>query len=98
MIAWGRGPAQRLEGPDRTQTLVGAFSLVGAAVPRNAIELRFSTMKPMGSAGLAALAVIVLLVTGCSDQERFRGTTEQIKQACDPQRQTPEECSRTLDR
>jgi hypothetical protein len=56
-------------------------------------------MKPKGSAGLAALAVIVQLVTGCSDHERFRGrTTEQIKQACDPQRQTPEECARTLDR
>jgi hypothetical protein len=56
-------------------------------------------MKPKGSAGLAALAVIVQLVTGCSDQERFRGrNTEQVKQACDPQRQTPEECARTLDR
>jgi hypothetical protein len=34
-----------------------------------------------------------------NDQERFRGrTTDQVKQACDPQRQTPEECSRTLDR
>jgi hypothetical protein len=49
--------------------------------------------------GLAVLAIIVQLVTGCSDQERFRGrTTEQVKQACDPQRQTPVECSRTLDR
>jgi hypothetical protein len=49
--------------------------------------------------GLAVLAIVVQLVAGCSDQERFRGrTTEQVKQACDPQRQTPEECSRTLDR
>jgi hypothetical protein len=56
-------------------------------------------MKPKASAGLAALAIVVQLVTGCSDQERFRGrTTEQVKQACDPQRQTPEECSRTLDK
>jgi hypothetical protein len=48
---------------------------------------------------LAALAVTALVVTSCEDQERFRGrTTEQVKQACDPQRQTPEECSRTLDR
>jgi hypothetical protein len=54
----------------------------------------------MGICGsLAALAVTVLVVTSCEDQERFRGrTTEQVKQACDPQRQTPEECSRTLDR
>jgi hypothetical protein len=56
-------------------------------------------MTTKASAGLAALAVVVQLVTGCADQERFRGrTTEQVKQACDPQRQTPEECSRTLDR
>jgi hypothetical protein len=54
----------------------------------------------MGLGGvLAALAVVLQLVTACSDQERFRGrTTEQVKQACDPQRQTPEECSRTLDK
>jgi hypothetical protein len=32
------------------------------------------------------------------DQERFRGrTTETVKQSCNPQRQTPEEGSRTLD-
>jgi hypothetical protein len=56
-------------------------------------------MKPKAGACLAALAVVLQLVTGCSDQERFRGrTTEQVKQACDPQRQTPEECSRTLDK
>ena len=43
---------------------------------------------------LAALAV-ALLVTACSDYERFRGRTpEQAKQACDPQRQTSEECAR----
>jgi len=64
-------------------------------------------MKPMAirrpvmglGASLAALAIVVQVVTACSDQERFRGrTTEQVKQACDPQHQTPEECSRTLDR
>jgi hypothetical protein len=56
-------------------------------------------MNPKADAGLAALAIVLQLVVGCSDQERFRGrTTEQVKQACDPQRQTPEECSRTLDR
>jgi hypothetical protein len=55
----------------------------------------------LGNKGLclAALAVALHLVTACSDYERFRGrTTDQVKQACDPQRQTPEECSRTLDR
>jgi hypothetical protein len=83
------------------RVLVGAILLSGAndAVARNAIELGFRKMKPKASAGLAALAIIVQLVTGCSDQERFRGrTTEQVKQACDPQHQTPEECSRTLDK
>jgi hypothetical protein len=61
--------------------------------------LNFCTMKPKAGAGLAALAIVVQLVTGCADQGRFRGrNTEQVKQACDPQRQTPEECSRTLDR
>jgi len=50
-------------------------------------------------ATLAALAVAVSILTSCEDQERFRGrTSEQVKQACDPQRQTPEECSRTLDK
>jgi hypothetical protein len=63
------------------------------------MELSFPGMTPKASAGLAALAVVAQFVTGCADQERFRGrTTEQVKQACDPQRQTPEECSRTLDR
>jgi hypothetical protein len=48
---------------------------------------------------LAALAVALHLVTACSDYERFRGRTpEQAKQACDPQRQTSEECARTLDK
>ena len=48
---------------------------------------------------LVALAVILQIVTACSDYERFRGRTpEQVQQACDPQRQTKEECSRTLDR
>jgi hypothetical protein len=48
---------------------------------------------------VAALAVALQAVTACSDYERFRGRTpEQAKQACDPQRQTPEECSRTLDK
>jgi hypothetical protein len=54
----------------------------------------------LGNKGLclAALAV-ALLVTACSDYERFRGRTpEQAKQACDPQRQTSEECAKTLDK
>jgi hypothetical protein len=47
----------------------------------------------------AALAVTLLVATACSDYERFRGrTSEQVKQACDPQRQTAEECARTLDK
>jgi hypothetical protein len=46
-----------------------------------------------------ALAIIAQVVTSCADQERFRGrSSDQVKQACDPQRQTPEECSRTLDK
>jgi hypothetical protein len=48
---------------------------------------------------LAALAVTLHVVTACTDYERFRGRTpEQVKQACDPRHQTPEECSRTLDK
>jgi hypothetical protein len=48
---------------------------------------------------LAALAATLHAVTACSDYERFRGRTpDQVKQACDPQRQTREECSRTLDK
>ena len=48
---------------------------------------------------LAALAATLHVVTACSDYERFRGRTpDQVKQACDPQRQTREECSRTLDK
>jgi hypothetical protein len=48
---------------------------------------------------LAALGVSLHVVTACSDYERFHGRTpEQLKQACDPERQTPEECSRTLDK
>jgi hypothetical protein len=48
---------------------------------------------------LAALAVTLHIIAACSDYERFRGRTpEQAKQACDPQRQSPEECSRTLDK
>jgi hypothetical protein len=47
----------------------------------------------------AAVAVTLLAATACSDYERFRGrTSEQVKQACDPQRQTAEECARTLDK
>ena len=46
-----------------------------------------------------ALAIIAQVVTSCADQERFRGrSSDQVKQACDPQRQTPEERSRTLDK
>ena len=62
------------------------------AVPSSAVAL---------GAILAALLIVTQAVTACSsnDRERFRGrTTDQVKQACDPQRQTPEECSRTLDR
>jgi hypothetical protein len=56
-----------------------------------------------GEAGLclAVLAGVLLVITGCTnaDLERLRGrTSDQVKQACDPQRQTPEECSRTLDK
>ena len=50
----------------------------------------------LGNQGLrlAALAVDLQLATACSDYERFRGRTpEQAKQACDPQRQTSEECA-----
>jgi hypothetical protein len=48
---------------------------------------------------LAALAVTLHVVTARSDYERFPGRTpEQAKQACDPQRQTAEECARTLDK
>jgi hypothetical protein len=48
---------------------------------------------------LIALAIIAQVVTSCADQERFRGrSSDQVKQACDPQRQTPDECSRTLDK
>ena len=49
----------------------------------------------------AVLAGVLLIITGCTnaDLERLRGRTpDQVKQACDPQRQTPEECSRTLDK
>ena len=63
---------------------------------------RFETIGAhTGNAGLclAVLAVTLHVVTACSDYERFRGRTpEQAKQACDPQRQTPEECSGTLDK
>jgi hypothetical protein len=58
------------------------------AVPGSAVGL---------GAILAALVIVTQAITACStnDQERFRGrTTDQVKQACDPQRQTPEECSR----
>jgi hypothetical protein len=69
------------------------------AVHWDATGLGSRTLKPKASAGLASLAVVVQLVAGCADQERFRGrTTEQVKQACDPQRQSPEEGARTLDR
>jgi hypothetical protein len=57
----------------------------------------------LGNTGfyLAAIAVAANLVTACStgDFERLRGRTqEQVKQACDPERLSREECSRTLDR
>jgi hypothetical protein len=56
-------------------------------------------LMTLGGKGLclAALAVTLHFVTACSDYERFHGRTpEQVKQACDPQRQTREECSRTF--
>lgn len=48
----------------------------------------------------AALAVTLQIVTACtSNTERLRGRTpEQVKQACDPQQRTGEECARELDR
>ena len=70
------------------------------AVRRHETQGRGGAATRLG-ATLAALAIVVQAITACStnDQERFRGrTTDQVKQACDPQRQTPEECSRTLDR
>lgn len=50
--------------------------------------------------GFAVVALVVALhvLAGC-DLERLRGRgPEQVQQACDPQRHTPEECSRTLDK
>jgi hypothetical protein len=50
---------------------------------------------------LAVLAGVLLVITACTnaDLERLRGRTpDQVKQACDPQRQTSEECARTLDK
>jgi hypothetical protein len=48
---------------------------------------------------LAMLAVHLLAACSAADLERFRGRTpDQVKQACDPERQTREECARTLDR
>jgi hypothetical protein len=50
---------------------------------------------------LATLAIGLHTIAACStnDLERLRGrTAEQVKQACDPERHTPEECARTLDR
>ena len=51
--------------------------------------------------GLAAtLAVTLQIVTACtSNTERLRGRSpDQVKQACDPQQRTAEECARELDR
>ena len=50
---------------------------------------------------LALLAGVVMVIAGCTnaDLERLRGRTpDQVKQACDPQQQTREECARTLDK
>src|SRR5262245_1990202 len=59
--------------------------------------------RPSGPPTTLGIAVVALvgcnLVAACTDYERFQGrTTDQVKQACDPQRHTPEECARTLDR
>lgn len=51
--------------------------------------------------GLAAALVVTLhIVTACTgDTERLRGRTpDQVKQACDPQQRTGQECARELDR
>jgi len=86
-----------MKAPPYTPMPGGAFSLLTLLLRHP--EVGFRTTKPYASAGLVSLAIVVQLVAGCSDQERFRGrTTEQVKHACDPLRQTPEECSRTLDR
>ena len=50
---------------------------------------------------LVLVTLAVHLLAGCamSESERLRGRTqEQVKQACDPQQNTREECARTLDR
>jgi hypothetical protein len=96
-------------GFDRLRSALGAGGRSGGTYTRTRLvritqltcnsgrpKVRLFAMKPKASKVLAALAIVLQLVTGCSDQERFRGRTgEQVKQACDPQRQTPE-CSRTL--
>jgi hypothetical protein len=64
-------------------------------------QLKAAAPKPLKGicAGFVALAIVAQLVTACADQERFQGkNTDQVKQACDPQRQSKEECARTLDR
>jgi hypothetical protein len=64
-------------------------------------QLRAAAPKPLKGIGasLAAIAIVAQLLTACADQERFQGkSTDQVKQACDPQRQSKEECARTLDR
>ena len=48
---------------------------------------------------LVTLAVHLLAACAIGDSERLRGrTSDQVKQACDPGRDTREECTRTLDR
>jgi hypothetical protein len=49
----------------------------------------------LASAGLATLAVVVQLVTGCS-RAFSRPNHGASETKCNPRRQTPEECSRTL--
>ena len=60
---------------------------------------RHTAKPPIALAlALATLALASNLSTACSDYERFRGrNSDQVNQACDPARQAPEECSRTLD-
>jgi hypothetical protein len=58
------------------------------------------TLSRTAFALAAAFAVTLQLVTACtSNTERLRGRTpDQVKQACDPQQRTGEECARELDR
>jgi hypothetical protein len=48
---------------------------------------------------LISFALHLLAACSSADMERLRGRSpDQVKQACDPQQNTREECARTLDR